>query len=76
MCLGGKKRKVRGRTRRLGMGLGVWDLDLREADSGEDWELGKRTENTGAQGSKTGMCGHKRSKTCRGAGEEMPMPQG
>lgn len=44
MCLGSKKRKVRRRTRRLGVGLGVWDMDLREADSGKDWGLRRRTE--------------------------------
>lgn len=64
------------------MGFCIWDLDLREADSGR---LGIRARGGGgregredkwAEGSKTGLCGHRRSKTRRRAGEEMPRAEG
>lgn len=69
MCLGGGKKSGGEGRYRLGVGLGVWDLGSREAIQWKIWGLEEGRKNTGAQGEETGKCGHKRSKTCRGAGK-------
>lgn len=60
------------------MGFCIWDLDLREADSGR---LGIRARGGGgregredkwAEGSKTGLCGHRRRRRAEGPGKRCP----
>lgn len=45
-------------------------------DSGQGRGGGEGREDKWAEGSKTGLCGHRRSKTRRRAGEEMPRAEG
>lgn len=62
MCVGGRGRGVKEKCRKrrsLEVGLRIWDLDLREATSGEDGGCGRRTGNAWAEGSKPRLCCHR-----------------